>query len=149
MANIQHNCAACGCQVKNVRKVRQERVDKGSLAPGVEHQNVQNVVLNTAKMCDSQVIQQFHADADSIDEAMAVHRGAAREIAVLWEKAKKAHKRAAPTASGMQQQTEIDNGRTIQRTRGRGTSRRVGRGRTVPSSNLAGPSFIANQYMQT
>ena len=86
MANIQHNCADCQCSIQNIRKVRQERIEIDSLAPGIEHYNVKNVVLNTSKMHDSQIIQSFHKEPNPIDRGIAIHTGAAREIAIQREK---------------------------------------------------------------
>ena len=56
------------------------------LVPGVEHQNIRNKILNTAKMHDAQIIHFFHQEATPLNCDISIHTKAAREIAIQREK---------------------------------------------------------------
>lgn len=94
---MQHNCASNNCGITNNRQVYQERLRTSTLAPGVEHRNIKNFVLNTAKMRDAQFLQSFSVHATPLDRKEAIYTGAAREVATQQAKSKRSRKQPENT----------------------------------------------------
>ena len=146
MANVQHNCAACKCTINNIRRVRQERVELAMMSPGVEHQNIKNFILNTSKMHDSEVIQAFHQEAYPINREMAIHNGAAREIAISREKERRAGNLNADILQNVLDPLQSSGEASSSRRGGRGRGQGRGRGsRGRGGSILSGPSIVPIQ----
>ncbi|KZS88916.1 hypothetical protein SISNIDRAFT_417595, partial [Sistotremastrum niveocremeum HHB9708] len=58
--NVQHNCAANQCDLTGTRRVLQERQLTTHTLPAIKHKNnLEDMILNTAKMRDAKFIEPF------------------------------------------------------------------------------------------
>ncbi|KAL0568669.1 hypothetical protein V5O48_013310 [Marasmius crinis-equi] len=88
--NVQHDCIAHKCKVKQTVTVRQERHDTSLRRGRVEHQgNPHDVVLNTAQMRDAKFVQRFRIQPSLLPVIETITASAERECTAT-RKAKEA-----------------------------------------------------------
>lgn len=85
----------------DARAVRQEREVTGALLAVIRHQNIDDVVLNTAQMRSYRHLQHFHIEAAPLDRERCIHEGAAQETATQRNEGHQAARDASRVTAGI------------------------------------------------
>ena len=124
--NAQHNCYQNQCGTTGFRYIYQERVQTQTKYSTVEHKrNPNDLVLNTAQMCDAIYVQEYRINSQPLDAESVIQEGAARVID------------ARKTADLMSNETTNNRGRQG-RGRGRGGRARLARGHGLTQNTERG-----------
>ena len=86
VVNVQHNCAAHGCDDQGQEIVLEEREKSNQTKAKIRHFVPTDIMLNTAQMRDAIHVQRFRICASAIDRENAILQGAASEVAVRKQK---------------------------------------------------------------
>lgn len=79
--NVQHNCARNECDLSRRVTVQQERQDTANTRAAIRHKNnLEDMVLNTAKMRDARWVQKFAPEAPTTDFEAIVNASVEREF---------------------------------------------------------------------
>jgi len=101
--NIQHNCAAHSCDTQGQTVVYEEREKTTRTKPRTRHFVPEDIMLNTATMCDAIHIQRFRIVAAALDRDHAIMLGAQSEVEAQKQKQKQNSKQPAKNAKRGQQ----------------------------------------------
>jgi hypothetical protein len=79
--NTQHDCDTNKCTTSGFRYVYQERVQTQRRAPIVQHlRNPDQLILNTAQMCDAVHLQKFQIPPGPLEEPAIVDASVRRVL---------------------------------------------------------------------
>ncbi|KAH7911093.1 hypothetical protein BJ138DRAFT_1151546 [Hygrophoropsis aurantiaca] len=79
--NVQHNCAAHNCDLSASRPVFLERERQAEEGRAVRHYEIDDIVLNTAKMRDAKYISMFRKSPPPLDTEQIVQLACESELA--------------------------------------------------------------------